>query len=98
MGKPVPAKSTTISPALLALFLALVLVVSCRLLLYSWLPGQSSDFDLLYQAAASLVRGDSAYPTAAQSFPSPLPAVLLVVPFSFLPLSLGRPLFDILVG
>jgi len=98
MGKPVPAKSTRISPALLVLFLALLLVVACRLLLYSWLPGQSSDFDLLYRAAASLVRGESAYPTAAQSFPYPLPAVLLAVPFSFLPLTLARPLFDILVG
>ena len=98
MGKPVPAKSTKISPALLVLFLALLLVAACRLLLYSWLPGQSSDFDLLYRAAASLVGGDSAYPTAAQSFPYPLPAVLLAVPFSFLPLALARPLFDILVG
>lgn len=98
MGKPVPAKSTRISPALLVLFLALLLVVACRLLLYSWLPGQSSDFDLLYRAAASLVRGESAYPTAAQAFPYPLPAVLLAVPFSFLPLTLARPLFDILVG
>ncbi len=98
MGKPVPAKSTRISPALLVLFLALLLVVACRLLLYAWLPGQSSDFDLLYRAAASLVRGESAYPTAAQSFPYPLPAVLLAVPFSFLPLTLARPLFDILVG
>ena len=98
MVKPAPAKSTTINPALLVLFLALLLVVACRLLLYSWLPGQSSDFDLLYRAAASLVGGDSAYPTAAQSFPYPLPAVLLAVPFSFLPLALARPLFDILVG
>ena len=95
MGKPVPAKSTRISPALLVLFLALLLVVACRLLLYAWLPGQSSDFDLLYRAAASLVRGESAYPTAAQSFPYPLPAVLLAVPFSFLPLTLARPLFDV---
>src|SRR3954451_5358533 len=98
MGKPVPAKPARINPALLFLLLALLLVVACRLLLYSWLPGQSSDFDLLYQAAASLLRGDSAYPTAAQSFPYPLPAVLLAVPFSFLPLALARPLFDILVG
>ncbi|MFL5471688.1 MAG: hypothetical protein ACJ8AM_04965, partial [Gemmatimonadales bacterium] len=98
MAKPVPAKSTKISPALLALFLALLLVVAGRLLLYAWLPGQSSDFDLLYKAAASLIRGESAYPTAAQSFPYPLPAVLLAVPFSFLPLTLARPLFDVLVG
>jgi len=98
MGKPVPAKPARINPALLFLLLALLLVVACRLLVSPWLPGQSSDFDLLYNAAASLVRGESAYPTAAQSFPYPLPAVLLAVPFSFLPLALARPLFDILVG
>lgn len=98
MGKRVPAKSSKISPALLVLFLALLLVLACRLLLYAWLPGQSSDFDLLYRAAASLVRGESPYPTAVQSFPYPLPAVLLAVPFSFLPLTLARPLFDVLVG
>ncbi len=98
IGKRMPAKSARISPALVVLFLALLLVLACRLLLYAWLPGQSSDFDLLYQAAASLVRGESAYPTAAQAFPYPLPAVLLAVPFSFLPLAVARPLFDVLVG
>jgi len=98
MGKPVPAKSTRISPALVALLLAFLLVLACRLLLYPWLPGLSSDFDLLYKGAASLIRGDSPYPTAAQTFPYPLPAVLLAVPFSFLPLAIARPLFDVLVG
>jgi hypothetical protein len=98
MGKPVPAKPAKISPALVVLLLACLLVVACRLLLYAWLPGQSSDFDLLYKAAASLVRGDSPYPTAAQAFPYPLPAVLLAVPFSFLPLAVARLLFDVLVG
>src|SRR3954467_13508632 len=93
MGKPVPAKPARISPALLFLLLALLLVVACRLLVYPWLPGQSSDFDLLYNAAASLVRGESAYPTAAQSFPYPLPAVLLAVPFSFLPLGVAGAFF-----
>src|SRR4029079_5749079 len=35
---------------------------------------------------------------APKSFRDPRPAVLLAVPFSFLPLTLARPLFDILVG
>jgi hypothetical protein len=98
MGKPVPAKPARVSPALLVLLLSFLLVVACRLLLYPWLPGQSSDFDLLYKAATSLLQGESAYPTAAKSFPYPLPAVLLAVPFSFLPLALARPIFDVLVG
>ncbi len=98
IGKLGPAKSAKISPALVVLLLALLLVLACRLLLYAWLPGQSSDFDLLYKAAARLVRGESPYPTAALAFPYPLPAVLLAVPFSFLPLGVARPLFDVLVG
>ncbi len=69
-----------------------------RVLLYLWMPDQNSDFDLLYDGAARLIRGENPYPLAAQSFPNPLPAVLLAVPFTPLPLELARPLFDVLVG
>ncbi len=83
---------------LLVLVLALVFVLGCRLLLYAWMPDRSTDFDALYQAAARLLRGENAYPLAPRSFPYPLPAVLLAVPFTPLPLELARPLFDVLVG
>ncbi|HEY8196936.1 MAG TPA: hypothetical protein VIG04_08160 [Gemmatimonadales bacterium] len=70
----------------------------CRLLLYLWMPERSSDFDLLYDAAARLVRGENPYPAGMQRFPYPLPAVLVAVPFTQLPLGLARPVFDVLIG
>jgi hypothetical protein len=73
-------------------------VLAYRVLLYLWMPDQNSEFDLLYDAAARLIRGENPYPLAPQSFPYPLPAVLLAVPFTRLPLELARPLFDVLVG
>jgi hypothetical protein len=87
-----------VSHRLLFLVLALALVLGCRLLLYAWMPDRDSDFDLLYYAAAHLVRGENPYPLATQSFPYPLPAVLLAVPFTAIPLGLARPIFDVLVG
>ncbi|HEU4681350.1 MAG TPA: hypothetical protein VFS51_06365 [Gemmatimonadales bacterium] len=62
------------------------------------MPDRSSDFDSLYGAAARLVRGENPYPPAAKWFPYPLPAVLLAVPFTAIPLALARPIFDVLVG
>jgi hypothetical protein len=82
----------------LFLVIALVLVVGCRLLLYAWMPDRNSDFDFLYHAAVRLVRGENPYPTATPGFPHPLPAVLLAVPFTRIPLTLARPIFDVLVG
>ena len=80
------------------LFVALGFVVGCRLLLYAWMPDRGSDFDFLYDAAARLLRGENPYPVATQWFPYPLPAVLLAVPFTAIPLELARPIFDILIG
>jgi hypothetical protein len=91
-------KPATVRPGLLFLVLALAFVLGCRLLLYAWMPDRSSELDLLYDAAARLVRGENPYPLATQSFPYPLPAVLLAVPFTTIPLGLARPVFDILVG
>jgi hypothetical protein len=80
------------------LLLALVFVLGCRLLLYAWMPDRSSAFDLLYGSALRLLRGQTPYPAGLTSFPYPLPAVLLAVPFTALPLELARPTFDVLVG
>jgi hypothetical protein len=73
-------------------------VLGCRLLLHAWIPDRNSDFDFLYDAAARLVGGENPYSPATQWFPSPLPAVLLAVPFTAIPLALARPIFDVLVG
>jgi len=83
---------------LLFLAIALAFVLLCRLLLYVWMPERISDFDLLYDAAARLVHGENPYPTETQRFPYPLPAVLLAVPFTRIPLELARPIFDVLIG
>ena len=83
---------------LIVLALGLGFVVLCRLLLYLWMPDRSSDFDLLYDAAGRLVAGENPYPSATQGLPYLLPAVLLAVPFTGLPLELARPAFDILTG
>jgi len=82
-------------PALIA---ALAFVVGCRFLVYGWMPDRSTDFDFLYHAASRLLTGESPYAADPQWFPYPLPAVLLAVPFTAIPLSLARPLFDVLVG
>ena len=83
---------------MLFLVLALAVVLVCRLLLYVWMPERTSDFDLLYDAAARLVNGETPYPTGTQRFPYPLPAVLLAVPFTRMPLEFARPIFDVLIG
>jgi hypothetical protein len=83
---------------MLILATALAFVAGCRILLYAWAPDRASDFDQLYEAAARLLRGDNPYLLAMSRFPYPLPAVLLAVPFTAIPLELARPIFDILVG
>lgn len=90
--------SVTSRPGLIVLALALGFVLVCRLLLYVWMPERSSDFDLLYDAAARLAAGENPYPAATQGLPYLLPAVLLAVPFTAIPLDLARPVFDVLVG
>ena len=96
--KSARVKAAHAQPGLAALVAALAFVAACRLLLYAWLPDRSSDFDYLYEAAARLLQGENPYPPATQWFPYPLPAVLLAVPFTVIPLSLARPIFDVLVG
>ena len=91
-------KSAPAGPALPSLIAALAFIVACRLLLYTWMPDRSSDFDFLYNAAVRLLEDENPYPPATQWFPYPLPAVLLAVPFTAVPLSLARPIFDVLVG
>jgi hypothetical protein len=77
-------------------------VVILRLTLYAYYPKLESDFDLLYHAAEHLLRGQNPYPIARQWFAYPLfyplPAVLLAVPFTLLPIDQARPVFDIMVG
>ncbi|HEX5963298.1 MAG TPA: hypothetical protein VFY42_06210 [Gemmatimonadales bacterium] len=85
-------------PGLPLLVIGLTFVLGCRLLLYAWMPDRTTDFDFLYEAAARLVRGENPYPPATQWFPYPLPAVLLAVPFTAIPLGLARSIFDVLVG
>jgi hypothetical protein len=91
-------KSAAADRGLLFLVLGLAFVLACRLSMYVWMPGRSSDFDLLYDMAGRLLRGEDVYPLGTQSFPYPLPAVLLAVPFKAIPLWLARPVFDVLVG
>ena len=98
-----PSKSTRVPAAgvtrgLLPLVLALGFVLACRAGLYAWMPERTSDFDLLYQMAVRLVGGEDPYGLPTRTLPYPLPAVLLAVPFSLIPLSLARPIFDVLVG
>lgn len=93
-------RATTWSDPLprLFLFIALAFVLLARLLLYVWMPDRATDFDFLYDAAARLLRSENPYPHATQWFPYPLPAVLLAVPFTAIPLQFARPVFDVLVG
>jgi hypothetical protein len=83
---------------LLFLVLALALVLVCRLLAAAWLPIQAGDFELLYASAIRLLQGETPYQVGLSWVPYPLPAVLLVLPFTVLPVELARPVFDVLVG
>ena len=84
---------------------ALLFILAARVALYV-LAGETTDFttdfDLLYHSAVTLTDGTNPY----RSTPShlkyplfyPLPAVLVAVPFTALPITLARPGFDIAVG
>jgi hypothetical protein len=93
-----PAKSAATSKRPLFLVLALGFVLGSRFLLYVLAPDRHTDFDLLYNAATQLLRDENPYRIATQWFPYPLPAALLAVPFTAIPLKLARPVFDVLVG
>jgi hypothetical protein len=62
----------------------------------------TTDFDLLYHSAVTLSDGINPYRStpAHLKYPLfyPLPAVLLALPFTVLPIALARPAFDIAVG
>jgi hypothetical protein len=92
------SKSATTDRGRLFLGLGLAFVLACRVLLYLWMPDRATDFDLLYSAALRLVRGQDVYPLGGLAVPFPLPAVLLGVPFTAIPLGLARPVFDVLIG
>jgi hypothetical protein len=57
-------------------------------------PRAGTDFNLLYYAAQHLLQGENPYPISQQWYTwplyYPLTAVLVAVPFSFLPLQLAR--------
>jgi hypothetical protein len=96
--EPDPTSSAAIKKRRLFLALALGAVLLFRFQLYIWGPGRPSDFTGLYNAALRLMAGENPYPIGTQWFPYPLPAVLLAVPFTAIPLEIARPIFDVLVG
>jgi len=97
-SKSLATKAAAMSRGRLPLVLGLAFVLLCRLALYLQMPDRATDFDLLYQAAVRLIRSEALYPEGATGFLYPLPAILLAVPFTIVPLALARPIFDLLVG
>jgi hypothetical protein len=89
-------------PKKLWLALGLLLVVVFRLSVYHAHAELGTDFDLLYYAATHLLAGENPYPIVHQWYPFPLfyplPAVLVAIPFTILPVHLARPAFDICSG
>jgi hypothetical protein len=75
-------------------------IIAIRLALYAWSAEYRTDFDLLYYAGTQLLQGQNPYLVATNWYPLfyPMPAVLLSVPFTALPIGLARPVFDILAG
>ena len=84
------------------LAVALLFILGFRLTAYAVHADLGTDFDLLYYAAVHLLAGENPYPIVSQwsSFPLfyPLPAVLVAVPFTVLPVAVARPAFDIVIG
>jgi hypothetical protein len=97
-AKPARVKPSAVGHKLLPLLLAFGFVLACRAGLHLWMPERANDFDLLYQMATRLVGGEDPYGLVSKSLPYPLPAVLLAVPFTMIPMGLARPIFDVLVG
>jgi hypothetical protein len=84
---------------------ALLFIASVRITLYALsneTAAFTTDFDLLYHSAVALMEGTNPYRStpAHLRYPLfyPLPAVLVAVPFTILPIALARPVFDIAVG
>lgn len=79
-----------------------LVVVGFRLAAYQAQGQLGTDFDLLYYAAIHLLAGENPYPIVHQWYPYPLfyplPAVLVAVPFTILPIQAARPAFDIVSG
>jgi hypothetical protein len=77
-------------------------VIAIRLAFYAAHGDLGTDFDLLYYAAQHLVGGENPYPISSQWYPYPLfyplPAVLVAIPFTILPVQFARPAFDICSG
>jgi len=84
------------------LLTGILYVTVLRAALYLWQPDRGTDFNLLYYAAQHVLRGENPYPIATEWFHYPLfypmPAVLLAIPFTILPVEFARPVFDITVG
>src|SRR4051794_34555338 len=95
--KPIPTRPAFLTPKVV-LLLAFGFVVVCRILAAAFLPARTGAFELLYASAARLLGGESLYPFGNQWLPYPLPAVLLVIPFTAFPLAIARPLFDVMIG
>jgi hypothetical protein len=84
---------------------AFAFVAAVRVGLYLWAQESTSfttDFDQLYHSGVILRDGDNPYrsppPHLRYPFYYPLPAVLVAMPFTALPIALARPAFDIVVG
>jgi hypothetical protein len=84
---------------------AFAFVAAVRVGLYLWAQestGFTTDFDQLYHSAVIIRDGGNPYrsppPHLRYPFYYPLPAVLVAMPFTALPLALARPAFDIAVG
>jgi len=89
----------------LYLLAALLFVAAVRITMYVWAHESVSfttDFDLLYYSAKTLTHGINPYrsspPQIRYPLFYPLPAVLLAIPFTALPIQFARPAFDIAVG
>jgi hypothetical protein len=84
------------------LALAVLFVIAFRLGVYAVHSELGTDFDLLYYAATHLLAGENPYPIVHQWYPYPLfyplPAVLVAVPFTILPVQIARAAFDICSG
>jgi len=83
------------------LVLTILFVIAARLAFYAAHSGLGTDFDQLYFAARHLTSGENPYPISSQwAYPLfyPLPAVLVAIPFTILPVALARPAFDICSG
>ena len=84
---------------------AFFFVAAVRIALFVWAQESAAfttDFDLLYHSAITLVDGTNPYRSTPihLKYPLfyPLPAVLVALPFTALPIELARPAFDIAVG